>query len=138
MMTVLACSSAWAATKSIGTDMANARTGPGHDYTVILRLPLGYPIQIECEKGEWLRLIDWHGDKGWIHRPFVSDVKTVIVSVRNANIHSAPVAFGEVVKTALRGDIYRVLEKKSKWVRIGHYPDGNHVGWIWRDQVFGE
>jgi len=138
ILSLLLGSPVLAATKSIGKDKVNLRTGPGLDYSIIFQAPLGYPVHIKCEKGKWLNLVDWYGNKGWVYRPLVSDVKTAVVLVVNANIRCAPSTADKVVKTAHRGEIYRVLDERSKWVKVGYYHEGTPIGWIQSDLVFGE
>ena len=138
IVTVLLGSSMLAGAKSIGKDKVNVRTGPGLGYSSLFQAPLGYPVEVESKKGKWLNLRDWEGNKGWVYNTFVSDIKTVVVLVEKANIRCAPSTAEKCVKRAHKGEIYRILEERSKWVRIGYYYEGAPVGWIRNDLVFGE
>ncbi|MGV8074169.1 MAG: SH3 domain-containing protein [Syntrophobacteraceae bacterium] len=124
--------------KSIGKDQVNIRSGPSIKSRVILRAPLGTPIKIEKEKGDWVFFRDWLNNTGWVHKPLISDIETAVILVENANMRSSASIKSEVVAKATRGEIYKVLEKNGKWVHLGYYMENEPVGWVRSDLVFGE
>jgi len=138
IISLLLISPVWARTMSIGKDKANVYSGPGLEHAVVYQAPVGYPLRIEVEIGDWLRFRDWLGNIGWVTRPSVSGVKSAIVSVRIAAISSAPDIFHRTGKTVNRGEIYKVLEERPNWVRVGSWSNGESIGWIQEDLVFGE
>jgi SH3-like domain-containing protein len=137
IFSLLLISPAWARTMSIGKHRANVYSGPSLKHTLVFQAPLGYPLRIEVQIGNWLRFRDWKGGVGWVPRQSVSKVKTVIVAKRNARVRSAPGFFHRITRKLDRGEIYWVLEKRDDWIRIGSY-NGKSIGWIQEDQVFGD
>jgi len=129
---------AWAATKSIGKDQVMVRSGPSLEHQVVFRASLGYPVEIKEKKGEWVLIRDWEGDTGWVFEPMLSEIRTAVVLSQVANIRSAPGNESDIKTKAHKGEIYKILDRKNGWVKIGYYHDGGEVGWIRQDLVFGE
>jgi SH3-like domain-containing protein len=129
---------ALAATKSIGKDQVMVRSGPSLEHHVIFRASLGYPVEIKEKKGDWVLIRDWEGDTGWVFEPMISEIRTAVIRTEGANIRSTPGTDSDVKAKAHKGEIYKILDKKDSWVKIGYYHDGVEVGWIRQDLVFGE
>jgi SH3-like domain-containing protein len=127
-----------AATKSIGKEEVNVRSGPSLEDKIILKLPLGYPIEIQKKKGEWVYFRDWVNNRGWVHRDLISDVRTAVIKVKQANVRSGPGTKEGVVAEASEGEIYKILERKGNWIKIGYYHGDDVVGWVRKDLVFGD
>lgn len=124
--------------KSIGKDQINIREQPNVNSTILFAAPLGYPIEIVEENGEWVRFSDWQNNNGWVYKPLVADIDTAVILVDNANIRSTPSLSGSVVSTVKLGEIYIILSKNNNWVKLGYYESKSPVGWIRNDLVFGE
>ncbi len=134
---VLLAIPALADTKSIAKDEVNVRSGPSLESPIVFRAPVGYPIKIEKENGQWVFFRDWENDTGWVYKPLVSDVQTVVVMADKTNVRSLPGTNHKIVAKASRGEIYKVLEKDGNWVKIGYYAGDEVIGWIRQDLVFG-
>jgi SH3-like domain-containing protein len=128
----------WAATKSIGKDGVMVRSGPSLDHQVVFRASLGYPVEIKEKKGDWVLIRDWEGDTGWVFEPMISEIRTAVIRTEGANIRSAPSTDGDVRAKARKGEIFKILDRKDNWLKLGYYHDGVEVGWIRQDLVFGE
>jgi uncharacterized protein YgiM (DUF1202 family) len=61
-----------------------------------------------------------------------------VLQVNDANVRSSPGIQHAVVSDVHQGEIYKVLEKKADWVKIGYFFEGTEVGWIRQDLIFGE
>lgn len=138
MLLALVAAPAWAEMGSIGKDNVNVRSGPGHKYKVVFRAPLGYPVKITSERSGWLRIQDWEGRTGWIKNSLVSKTRTAVVLKKRANVRQAPGTANEVLGQVEEGEIYKVMAQDANWVQIGYYHEGEAVGWIREDLVFGE
>jgi len=134
----LLASPLWAGTKSIGKEEVNIRSGPSLKDEILLKAPLGYPVKIEKTKGEWLYVRDWINNRGWVHKTLVSEIPTAVVVVKKANVRSGPGTDKSVVAEVLEGEIYRILDRKGRWLRIGYYHGSEPLGWVRNDMVFGE
>lgn len=137
-MLAMAVSPLWAATKSIAKEEVNVRSGPSLKDEIILKAPLGYPVRIEKTQGEWVYVRDWVNNRGWVHKALISDIRTAVITVKKANIRSGPGTDSNAVAEAHEGEIYRILERKGRWLRIGYYHGSEPVGWVREDMVFGE
>ncbi|HAA04370.1 MAG TPA: peptide-binding protein [Syntrophobacteraceae bacterium] len=128
----------WAVTKSIGKERVNVHSGPSLDTQVMFQASLGYPVEIKEKKGDWVLIRDWEGDSGWVFEPMISDIRTAVVRSEGANVRSAPGTESEVKIKVHKGEIFKILDRKNDWVKIGYYLDGGEVGWIRKDLIFGE
>ncbi len=128
----------WAALESIGKDNVNIRSGPGLQTSIIFQAPLGYPIEVEKQKGKWVYFRDWENYTGWVYKPLVSSINTAVVQVEHANIRKGPGLKYRVVLRADKGEIFKVFKKKGNWVKVGYYLENTVVGWIRQDLVWGE
>jgi SH3-like domain-containing protein len=135
---VLLAAPALAATKSIGKDEVNVRSGPSLRESIVFKAPLGYPIEIQKKKGDWVYFRDWVNNRGWVHKDLISDVPTAVITVKKANVRSGPGTKDSVVAEVSEGEIYKILKRKGQWVEIGYYHGSDTVGWIRNDLVFGE
>lgn len=124
--------------KCIGKENVNIREQPSTNSAILFVAPLGYPIEIKNENGDWLYFRDWQNSNGWVNKSLVSDIDTVVVLVEKANIRSSATVNSNVVATAEQGEIYTILSRDNNWVKLGYYQSGSSVGWIRDDLVFGE
>lgn len=126
-----------AAMKSIVGDQVNVRSGPGKKHEVRFKANLGYPVQIEQQQGDWIRIKDWLGERGWVTKEMVGNVSTVVILGTDANVRRGPAASEAAVTKVQRGEIYKVLARKPGWVKLGYYEDSHELGWIREDLVWG-
>ncbi|MCU0588165.1 MAG: SH3 domain-containing protein [Syntrophobacteraceae bacterium] len=138
MALTLAASPLTAAAKSIAKEEVNVRSGPSLKEEIVLKAPLGYPVKVERSKGEWAYIRDWVNNRGWVHKALLSDIPTAVIMVKKANVRSGPGTDKEVVAEAGEGEIYRILERKGRWLKIGYYQGSESLGWVRSDMVFGE
>jgi uncharacterized protein YgiM (DUF1202 family) len=128
----------YAITKSIAKDNVNVRVGPSLNHAVVFQAPIGYPVEIKKQEGEWIQVLDWEGDSGWVSAPLVSDIQTAVIQANSANVRTSPGIRHDVRARVHKGQIYKVLDEEGNWVKIGYFFDGNEVGWIRHDLVFGD
>ena len=124
--------------KSIGKDKVNVRSGPGLGHDVLFQAHLGYPIKVDKRKGEWVHFKDWQGDTGWVHRPLVKNIKTAVVLKDKVNVRRGPGLRHKVVTKVNEGEVYKIFKQRKNWVKIGYYLEGEPIGWIRDDLVWGE
>ena len=124
--------------QSIGKDRVNVRSRPALSSEVVFQASLGYPIQIEKQKKNWVYCIDWKNNTGWVYKPLVSKTQTAVVLVENANMRKGPSLKKPVVMQASKGEIYKIFGEKSDWVKVGYYLGNDVIGWIRQDLVWGD
>lgn len=121
---------------SIAGDLVNMRSGPGTNYAVLWELGQGYPLKILETKGDWLKVVDFENDTGWVHEDVVSGVAHLVVKKNIINIRSGPGKDYKVVRQAQKGVVLRTLERKDSWVKVTH-DEENITGWVLRSLLWG-
>jgi len=118
---------------SVVKDGINLRSGPDTKSEVLYQLPAGYPLEVLERKGQWLKVSDYEGDKGWIQESMVNKTPHVIVKAKEGNIRSGPNTTEKIVGSGVREVIFTKVDQKGDWIKISH-PDLN--GWIHKDLVW--
>jgi SH3-like domain-containing protein len=125
----------WAEFLSVRKEKVNVRAGPGTSHEILWQVYKNYPVKVLEKKGEWVKAEDYENDVGWIYRPLLSEVHTVIVIKDKINIRSGPGTNHEIAFQAEKDVIFQLLETKDNWLKVKHE---DHVGWIHKDLVWGE
>jgi SH3-like domain-containing protein len=120
---------------SVSGNKVNMRSGPGTNYAIIWELGKGYPLRVIDSKGDWLKVVDFENDEGWIYSNLVGRVPHLIVKENRVNIRSGPGTNYRVVGQANQGVVFRTLERRRGWVRIEH--ENGLSGWIQRTLLWG-
>lgn len=124
--------------KSISKDRVNVRSKPSLNSEILFQAHMGYPIQVEKQENNWVNFTDWKNQSGWIYKPLVSNTKTAVILVDNANIRKGPNLSKPIVMKASQGDIYKIFGERNNWVNIGYYIENEKIGWIRDDLVWGD
>jgi len=116
---------------SVKGDNVNVRTGAGTNYEVSMELFKGYPLKVGSTQGDWLKIVDFENDSGWIHKSLVNDGNTVIVNGnKNVNMRAEASTNSKIVATVDRGVVMTRLETKGKWAKLKH--SSGLIGWIYK------
>lgn len=116
---------------SVNGDNINVRTGPGTDNQVSMELFEGYPLQVIGSNGDWLQVVDYEQDKGWIHKSLVVDGNTVIVNgTKSVNMRAEPSTASSIIANVDRGVVLTKLESQGKWLKLKH--SSGLIGWIYK------
>lgn len=116
---------------SVKGDNVNVRTGPGTDNQVSMELFEGYPLKVVETKGDWLKVVDFENDSGWIHTSLVDKGNTVIVNgSTSVNMRSEPTTKSSVIANVDRGVVLTKVESRGKWLKLKH--SSGLVGWIYK------
>ena len=125
---------------SVNGDKVNLREGPGRKYTVKWEYGDGFPLTVVKKKGKWVKVEDFEGDSGWVHRSLLADNPRMIVKVnRNKNnginIREQPGTKRKIIGKAYYGVVFKTIEQRSGWVRVKH--STGLEGWIKRTLLWG-
>lgn len=125
---------------SIDGNDVNMRTGPGTKYKVMWQLNEGFPLIVLKRTGSWIRVRDFEGTIGWVHKSVTKKSPHMIVKVhknskKRINIRSGPGTKYRIVAKAYYGVVFKTVTQKNGWVKIQH-PDGV-TGWIKRSLLWG-
>ena len=121
---------------SIAGDLVNMRSGPGKNYPVIWELGKGYPLKVLETKGNWMKVVDYENDTGWIFKSLVSSTPHLIVKKKIVNIRSGPGKNYKIIRKAQNGVVFQTLKRQEGWVKIKHEEE-NVVGWVKRSLLWG-
>lgn len=125
---------------SVKGDDINLRTGPGKENPVKYELGSGFPLKVVSKKNQWIKVSDFEGDVGWLHKDLVTSTPHMIVKVnRNSkkkiNIRSGPSTKNKIVGKAYYGVVFETLDQKSGWAHVKH--ETGLKGWIKRSLLWG-
>jgi SH3-like domain-containing protein len=133
-------SSAMAEMVAIKGNDINMRSGPGKKYKVIWKLGDGFPLKVLKRSGSWMRVQDFEGTIGWVHKGVVNRTPHMIVKVhknskKRINVRSGPGVNKRIVAKAYYGVVFKTLAQKNGWVKVSH---GKKVkGWVKRSLLWG-
>lgn len=136
-MCMLVLAPAWAQQwVSVRNDNVNMRSGPGTNSTILFKLAQGYPLQVLERRGNWLRVQDFEGDRGWIGRSVTGNTPHHIVKSTRINLRSGPGTQHPIVGSAQYGDILRTTRRQGDWVQVQN-PNGRGTAWVASSLVWG-
>jgi uncharacterized protein YgiM (DUF1202 family) len=124
--------------QSISKDLVNVRSKPALNSEVVFQASLGYPVQIEKQKSNWVYCTDYKSQTGWVYKPLLSKTQTAVILVEEANIRKGPSLSKPVVLQASKGEIYKIFDEKGQWVKVGYFLENEVIGWIREDMVWGD
>jgi SH3-like domain-containing protein len=113
---------------SVISSIANMRSGPGTEDTVLWQVEQYHPVIVVEKKGNWYKVKDYENDTAWLHNSLLGKVDSVITVKDKSNVRSKPDAKSSIMFTVDKGVPFKVLERKGPWIKIQH-ADGD-VGWI--------
>ena len=119
---------------AVSAPVANIRSGPGTNHTVLWKVEKYFPIRVIEKSGEWYHFEDFEGDKGWVHQSLVSKISAVVTKNDACNIRSGPGTNNKIIFTVEKGIPFKVLERKGSWIHIEH-ADGDK-GWIHKSLIW--
>ena len=134
LLLLTAASVASAERLSVKSDIANIRAEPNTKSAVIWQVEKFHPVNVIQRQGDWCLFEDFEGDRGWIHKDLLDNVRTVIVKTDNCNVRSGPGTENDIRFTVDKGVPFKVLGEKGAWIHVVH-ADGDE-GWIHRALVW--
>jgi len=125
---------------SISGDDVNMRSGAGKKYKVIWKLGSGFPLKVLRRSGSWVRVQDFEGTIGWVHKNVVIRSPHMVVKVhkkskKRINVRSGPGRNNRIVAKAFYGVVFKTLEQKNGWAKVQH--DKGVTGWVKRSLLWG-
>lgn len=136
LITLMAPSMAAAADKvSVANAEVNLRSGPGTQHAAQWLLSRGYPLEVIQRRGEWLKVRDFEGDEGWIHRSVTHRVPHHVVKADRAQLRKGPGTQHTRITTLERGEVLRTRHRDDRWVKVETI-DGQS-GWVARSLLWG-
>ena len=118
---------------SLSGDNVNIRTGPSKNKPVYMQLSKGYPLKVVKRQGDWVKVIDYEGDSGWVDASYIEKGYTYIVNAKKKiNMRSRPTKNSDRIAEVYRGVILTKLSlsKSGKWAKVKS--EDGVVGWIYK------
>ena len=121
---------------SIKGNTVNIRAKPTTQSDIAWELIHGYPVEVMQRDGDWIKVKDFEGPLGWVHKPLTSSDPHFLLKSDNVNLRSGPGTNHSVVTKLKKYDIVETLEKRDDWARV-KTADGlegwmlEKLGWGW-------
>ena len=135
MILLLLLSSAASAERlAVSVSVANIRSEPGQNSDILWQIGKYHPLSVFKKSGSWYHFRDFEGDEGWIYKPLVRNIPSIITKKEECNIRSGPGTGFAIVLTVEKGIPFKVIKRKGRWIYIQH-ADGDK-GWIHKSLVW--
>ncbi len=139
-LTVLLNHTAFGEMLSVNGEGVNLRTGPGKQYQVKCAYGSGFPVEILERSGEWLKVIDFEDDTGWLHKSVLAKNRQAIVKANKntdgkINIRQGPGSETKIVGKAYYGVVFKIVGRQADWIRVQH--DSGLTGWVYSNLLWG-
>ncbi len=120
---------------SLRHDTVNVRTGPGTQYPVDWVFKrAGLPVEAIAEFEEWVRVRDYEGAEGWIHRRLLSPDRWAVITGTLRTVRRRPTDDSSPVLFAEPGVQGHLLACADGWCEI---EIRERRGWVQRDILWG-
>ncbi|MDP3679057.1 MAG: SH3 domain-containing protein [Methylotenera sp.] len=108
--------------KSVSVPKAVLYDAPSSSAKKILLLSQYYPVEIIVNLGDWLKVRDAEGSISWVETKQLSDKRTVMITVNQAEIRQAADAGASLVATLEKGVLLEVVDIKPNngWLKVRH------------------
>jgi SH3-like domain-containing protein len=104
--------------RSVGVDVANFRVGPSLSERVLYTADRYYPVQVLRCEGGWCRTRDFEQDVAWVAERLLSDQRSVVINVNQANVRVEPTTTARVLFRVDWGEALKVTERKGEWLSV--------------------
>lgn len=120
---------------SIKGKTVNIRAKPTTQSEIAWELIDGYPVQVISTQDDWVKVKDFEGALGWVHKPLTSKDPHFLIKGNTINLRAGPSTKHSVVTKLNKYDIVETLEKSDGWAKV-KTADGDE-GWLLESLVWG-
>ncbi|NOU40444.1 MAG: SH3 domain-containing protein [Methylotenera sp.] len=108
--------------KSVSVSKAVLYDAPSSSAKKVLLLSQYYPVEIIVNLGDWLKVRDAEGSINWVETKQLSDKRTVMIAINQAEIRQAADASANLVATLEKGVLLEVVDTKPNngWLKVRH------------------
>lgn len=108
--------------RSVAVSKAVLYDAPSNSAKKVLLLSQNYPVEVIVNLGDWLKVRDAQGALNWIEAKQLTNKRTVMVTVSNAEIRQSADATSNLVATVEKDVVLEVAEAKlnNGWLKIKH------------------
>ena len=122
---------------SLAAEVANLRLGPRRSYDVVaIYRQRGLPLRVVGEFDNWREVVDFEGERGWMHTSLLSGRRTVMVEGEPAVLRRGPDAAAPGMIRLSPGVVANLLrcEADAAWCFVEI--EGRR-GWLARVRLWG-
>ncbi len=122
---------------SLAADVANLRLGPRRSYDVVaVYRQHGLPLMVVGEFDNWREVVDFEGERGWMHTSLLSGRRTVMVQGEAAVLRRGAAADAPAMARLAPGVVAQLLryEPGGDWCFI---EVKGRRGWLPRARLWG-
>tara|TARA_B110000438_G_C15451397_1_gene494812 strand:- start:48 stop:506 length:459 start_codon:yes stop_codon:yes gene_type:complete len=121
---------------SLKNNEVNLRQGPSYEYPIKFIYKKKYlPLKILDKSGNWIKIIDFENNSGWLHSTQVSKKKTAICKKKHSILYTKATIFSKPVAKLEIGRLVLINKCKKEWCKI---TSGNFEGWINKNFLWGK
>lgn len=120
---------------SIKGSTVNIRAKPTTQSEIAWELINGYPVQVIATQEDWVKVKDFEGALGWVHKRLTAADPHFLIKGNTINLRSGPSTKHSVVTKLNKYDIVKTLEKNEGWAKV-KTADGQE-GWLLEDLGWG-
>ncbi|AUX21920.1 peptide-binding protein [Sorangium cellulosum] len=120
---------------SVNVPVANFRAGPSTSEPVEFTATRYYPVKVLDREDGWCKIKDFEGDLAWVADRLLAKIKTIVIKVPRGNVREEPTTSAEVAFQAERGEVFKVLERKGRWLHVVDVE--GEKGWVREDLAWG-
>ncbi|MDO9281611.1 MAG: SH3 domain-containing protein [Methylotenera sp.] len=108
--------------KSVSVPKAVLYDAPSSSAKKVLLLSQYYPVEIIVNLGDWLKVRDAEGSINWVETKQLSDKRTVMITINQAEIRQVADVSASLVATLEKGVLLEVVDTKSNngWLKVRH------------------
>jgi SH3-like domain-containing protein len=131
-----ACAPAFALDfRTVGDNAAVLYDAPSARSNKLYVVSRGYPLEVIVTVEGWVKVRDANGTLSWIEARQLTDKRTVMVRVPNAQVRQKPDDAAPVVFQAQQNVVLDVVDVSGGWVQVRHRDGG--TGYVKAQQVWG-
>lgn len=123
--------------KSVAIAKAVMLDAPSSSANKLFIVPLGYPVEVIVNLGDWLKVRDNQGGINWLATKSLSDKRTVIVTLNQAEIRQTADESSSLLAIVNQDVVLDLIDvsPKNGWLKV-HHRDGI-TGYILNTSVWG-
>ena len=120
---------------SLRHNTVNVRTGPGTRYPIEwVYKRAGLPVEAVAEFDQWIKIRDYEGAEGWVHRRLLSSDRWAVITGALRTVRREPREDAAPVLFAEPGVQGHLLACREAWCQL---EIGPRRGWVRREVLWG-
>ncbi len=121
---------------SLKVDEVNMRLGPGRRFPIEWQFHYrGLPVLVLQEYDVWMKIRDFEGTEGWVHKMMLSSDRYVLFLPQESYLYRQPSKGSPLVARVKANVVGKILKCQEEWCLIKLKED--YEGWVEKTNVWG-